>query len=191
MRGVPEDPSPRTAARPWVRSLVVAAFVAVLAAWGVALWYSLTRGGPEPLSPSAQQVLAGACGDALAELRAMPDLDGGPVDPARLTAETAVLAGIVRAGRAAVVPGDDGADALAAWLDDWDALLAARAEVAAQRARGTTRRLVVPTDDRGRPVTVRMDEYARYHGLADCSPITLQAEVIDGARFYPTADRAP
>lgn len=186
-------PSPngaRTAApsRPRWRWVAAGVTVVVAAAWGFALWYSLERSGPEPLDPDAAEALAAACRETLGALARLPQLEPDASTRerlARLEAEAPYFEGLLARGRSVAAAVDRGADALEAWLDDWEALLAARDDFAAALARSNARRLVVPTDGRGRPVTVRMDEYARFHGFGQCSPVTLQAETVDGERFYP------
>ncbi len=50
---------------------------------------------------------------------------------------------------------------------------------------GKRPKLVIPIDPTGAPVTIRMREYAEIHKLTDCTPDSLQGEVVEGPRVYP------
>jgi hypothetical protein len=168
----------------------VGALVAVLAAWGWALWYSVARPEPEPLDAVSRGRVVVACRAALDGLRALAPLPTGAGPRAvaeRIDAEDGVFAAMLDALRAVSPRDDEGAEALAGWLADWELLLGARARHADElRATGDRVDFRIPAQPgSSRPVTVRMNDYARQKGLDDCSSDRLQVEVVDTPRRYP------
>jgi hypothetical protein len=163
-------------------------------AWAVALVYSVTRSEPEPLDDASRALLARACSDAQQALHDVGDLEPGatPEDAGGLVErENRVYAQLVGEMRAASPTDAEGAEALAAWLDDWDRLLAARTEHARELLAGETSGFDLPAERAGssKPITVRMDEYAEMKGLEECTPTVLRAEITDAARQRPAVDR--
>ena len=198
MTGSLEAPHPNGSAqtaddppsRPWRRRAFAAALVVVAIAWGYAIWYSVTRDSPEALDETARTAVASGCTDAVAALRALPDLSEDPIaeDAVELVRdENAVFASMVDEFRAVAPDDSDAADALAKWADDWDAVIAARAAFANDLEADGTARLEIPAVEQGgvRPITDRMDEYSQARGLDDCIAVSLQIEVVDGPRIYP------
>lgn len=184
-----ESPDTETvSSRPgWVRVVVVVVLVSMGLAWAAGLWYSLARRGPEPLDDATGAALSAECLRAGSALRALTPV--AVDDPAgdraeRVVAENEIFADFAVAGRE-LARTAEGRDALEEWLADWQSLLVARAQFADALATEQPRRLVLPSDDRGRPVTVRMDDYAVFHDLEECSPMALRAEIVDGDRAYP------
>lgn len=173
------------------RRVAVAVTVLVAAIWGYALWYSLNRSVPEPLDDESYTTLVGLCTDMAVDLR---DLDPVSVDDSmalraeRVVAENTIFTAFTQQARLVSPSDSDGAVALDAWIDDWEALIEARRTFASDMAAADPRNLVVPTEGRGRPVTLRMEEYARDHDLDVCSPVRLLAEIVDGERLYPELD---
>ena len=51
--------------------------------------------------------------------------------------------------------------------------------------------LVIPIDDKGAPVTDRMNQYARTHELNQCLTQNLQLETVDTIRQYPQTNATP
>lgn len=164
--------------------------VLALLAWAFAIAYSVSRDEPEPLDDATRAFLADTCVDtheALARLGELP-VRATPEDAGALaTSEQRVYESMVETMRTASPDDADGAEALSAWLDDWDALLAARAEHARALSRGDASRFDLPAERSGssKPITVRMDEYAEMKGLEDCTPTVLRVEITDGPRQRP------
>ena len=175
----------------WGKRAFAAGLVLFVGAWAWAFWYEAHRPKPEPLDAASQHAVAAVCRTALGTLRGLPQVGTVPtVDGrvARITAENTALQKIV-AGFAAIHPTDaEGAKALTGFTKDWRDLLSARRRyVKALAATGERPKLVIPVAPDGAPVTIRMGEYARIHHLDDCTPDSLQGEVVEGRRTYPKA----
>lgn len=177
-----DEPIPR---RRWVKPIAVVVVLAVGLAWSYALWFSLTRDEPEPLDSASRAALVDACTGTALNLNDLPVVtrdDDPEFGAAVVRAENDAFFSMVVALERVQPADPDGQLALRSFLVDWLALIEARTTWADRLARGEETQLVVPVDDRGRPVTVRMNEYAQFHGLAACSPVTLDAELVGGER---------
>lgn len=167
------------------RRLMWGALLAVAAVWAYGIWYSVNRPAPEPLDDAARDAAVAACTEALADLRAVPDPSGAAADSGagRVPAENEMLRRMVADLRRIEPDDPEGAEAFGRWLDDWDALIAARADFVAAAVEHDNARLRIPVADNA-PVSVRMDDYADMHDLDACSTRTLRAEVVEGDRAY-------
>lgn len=191
MTAVPPHPNgaaapaeaPRRSRRRRVLAIVAVVFVTV---WAYAIWYSVHRTNPERLGDTDRAAVRRLCERARADLMGLDRPGGGTSPGARLGAENAVFESLVDGLDALDPQGEDPATALEAWTDDWRALLAAREAAADELARAGEATLAIPrASSRGvRPVTDRMDEYARQQGLDECRPDALEAETIDGRGDY-------
>ena len=173
----------------WKRAVFVAALTAFVGVWAFGFWYDAHRPKPEPLDTTSALAVNASCRAAVASLSALPTVGTAPTVPGRATrvhGEDAVLTTLV-SELAAIHPTDrDGAKALEGFTDDWRHLIAARERYAAALFASSKRpRLVIPVDPTGAPATIRMGEYARIHKLDDCTPDSLQGEVVEGPRTYP------
>lgn len=171
---------------PWRRRLAFAGAVAFAGAWAVALVYSMTRPAPEEIDGASRARVVAACEATGTGLRHLPPLGDEPsaVQRAvRVERENARFAEMVATLRAVRPEGGDGRIALARWLDDWEALVQARADYARDLRAGADPALVLPAE-RAAPITITMDDFARQHGLGACTTAALQAEVVEGARQY-------
>lgn len=173
----------------WGRRAFVVGLAAFIGAWGWAFWYEAHRPKPEPLDATSEQGATTACRAALVELRTLPQVGGAPTVEDRvhlIGAENAILGRVVT-GLDAIHPTDrSGAQALTGFANDWQHLLASRERYVNELARtGRRPKLIIPVDPTGAPVTIRMAEYADIHHLEDCSPDSLQGEVVEGLRTYP------
>jgi len=102
--------------------------------------------------------------------------------------EDGVLTDLVARLRTVHPTDGDGAKAIADFATDWQHLVAARSRYVATVLSGaTTPKLYVPVDPAGKPITIRMREYAEIHHLTACTPNALQGEVVEGPRTYPAA----
>lgn len=186
MPGVQEAPPKRTWS--WGKRLFVVGFVLFLGAWGWAFWYGAHRPKPEPLDPASERAALTVCLSAIVDLRALPQVGGAPtvaIRVHRVSAENTILERVVR-DLGAVHPTDhSGAEALAAFAADWKRLTTSREQyVEKLRATGKRPKFYIPVAN-GEPVTIRMGDYADIHHLVDCSPDSLQGEVVEGRRTYP------
>jgi hypothetical protein len=186
--GGPKLPEPPTRRRIW-RWIATVGIAVVLVAWGIAIFFSLTAGSPEDLDDDALAALEAACDETLAALEAPPQLtQGASADEniSRVEFENDVFTEMVDRVDAIAPDSGDAARALDAWLDDWRALIAARAAFAIDLADDGTARLRVPSVSSGsvRPISDRMNEYATARGLDQCTTDALQAENVDGVRAY-------
>lgn len=186
--GGPKSPGPPPRRRIW-RWIATAGLAVVLVAWGIAIWFSLTAGSPEDLDDDALAALAAVCDETLAALEAPPQLtQGASADEniSRVEFENDVFTEMVDGVDAIAPDSGDAARALDAWVDDWRALIAARAAFAIDLTDDGTARLRVPSVSSGsvRPISDRMNEYATGRGLDQCTTDALQAENVDGVRAY-------
>jgi hypothetical protein len=175
--------------RRWKRPVVVLALAAFVGVWAFAFWYDAHRPSPEPLDKASAAAAGAACRAAVLSLSALPTVGTAPTVNSRATrvhSEDAVLTTLV-SELGAIHPTDhDGAKALTAFVADWQHLIAARERYAEALPTSTKRpQLVIPVDPTGAPATIRMGEYARIHKLGDCTPDSLQGEVVEGPRTYP------
>jgi hypothetical protein len=183
-----------TVARPrraWRKPVFVAAFVAFAGVWAFGFWYDANRPAPEPLDTASVRAASTACRSASARLSALPPL---PFPPeltrriARVRREDAVFTDLVAEFRAIHPTNSEGAKALAGFATDWHDLTAARERYANELGAGKTRPdLVIPVDPTSAPITIRMKEYAQIHRLNVCTPDSLQGEVVEGVRTYPSS----
>ena len=176
----------------WRRWLVLGVVVAVALLWTFAIWYSVTRESPEDLDDDALDGLARSCETAKTRLEALPDLPEEPTAAdviALMDQEDEAFATMVDDMGRITTSGDDAQGALDAWVQDWRDVLDARATFAADLENDGTARFNLPTVTRGslEPITERMEEYAAGRGLDQCTPLALQAEVVDVPRDYTLA----
>jgi len=167
----------------------VAAFLAFVGIWAFAFWYDANRPAPEPLDAASLHAATAACRSAIAQLSALQPAPASPTVAQRITrvrSEDAVFEALV-AGFGKIKPTDrSGSDALRGFTADWEHLTAARERYADALGSGGPRHsLVIPVDPGKKPITIRMREYADIHELADCTPDSLQGEVVEGPRTYP------
>jgi hypothetical protein len=167
----------------------VAAFLAFVGVWAFAFWYDANRPAPEPLDAASLHAATAACRSAVARLTALPPVPAAPTLAQRITrvrSEDAAFEALV-ATFGTIKPTDrSGADALHGFTSDWQHLAEARERYAdALSAGGARHNLVIPVDPSKKPITIRMREYADIHGLVDCTPDSLQGEVVEGPRAYP------
>jgi hypothetical protein len=167
----------------------VAAFVAFIGVWAFAFWYDANRPAPEPLDAVSLHAATAACRSAVAQLSALGPVPASPTPAqriARVRSEDAVFEALV-ADFGTIKPTDrSGSDALHGFTADWQHLTAARERYAGElRPAGARHNLVIPVDPGKKPITIRMREYADIHGLVDCTPDSLQGEVVEGPRTYP------
>jgi hypothetical protein len=173
----------------WGKRAFVVGFALFVGVWTFAFWYDAHRPKPEPLDARSEHAAAAVCKAAIAELRKLPQVGGAPtvgIRVQRISAENAALSRVVR-GLDAIHPTDRaGAQALTGFAKDWTNLVAARTKYVHElAATGTRPKLFIPVAPDGAPVTIRMGEYTDIHHLGDCSPDSLQGEVVEGRRTYP------
>jgi hypothetical protein len=173
----------------WRRWLVLGVVVAIALLWTFAIWYSVTRESPEDLDDDALVGLARSCETAESRLEALPDLPEEPTAAeviALMDQEDEAFAAMVDDMGRITTSGDDAQGALDAWVQDWRDVLDARATFAADLEDDGTARFNLPTVTRGslEPITERMEEYAAGRGLDQCTPLALQAEIVDVPRDY-------
>jgi hypothetical protein len=175
--------------RPWVRAAWIVGILAFAGIWAFGFWYDAHRPKPEPLDAVSAHAANVACESAVTSLAAIPPVGGAPTvaDRAKRDSdENAVFARLVKQ-LDTIHPSDhDGAKALAAFTADWQHLNTARQRYVTELLASPKRpKLFIPVDPTGAPVTIRMGEYARIHKLNDCTPDSLQGEVVEGPRTYP------
>jgi hypothetical protein len=175
--------------RPWVRAAWIVGLLAFAGVWAFGFWYDAHRPKPEPLDATSMQAANAACRSAVVSLSAIPPVGGAPTVADRATRdrnENAVFTTLVKRLGAIRPTSHEGAQALTAFTADWQHLTEAHERyVTALLASPQRPKLYIPVDPTGAPVTIRMGEYARIHKLTDCTPDSLQGEVVEGPRTYP------
>ena len=175
--------------RRWVRAAWIVGLAAFAGVWAFGFWYDTHRPKPEPLDATSMRAANADCQAAISSLSAIPPVGAAPTVENRATRdrdENAVFTALVTRLRRIHPTDRDGADALAGFTADWQHLTTARERYVTALLAGPGRpKLYIPVDPTGAPVTIRMGEYARIHELNDCTPDSLQGEVVEGPRAYP------
>ena len=185
--GTPEPPVEPAERRRSQRALLVilAGFLVVAAGivGGSLLDTSLERIG------DARAPVEEACAAARRELQAFGRLDPAVADSdlaERIDTETEVLRAMLPAFEAAEAGNGAGNDALDAWTADWRALLDARDAASASIRTGEHPSAWLPPTAPGdvEAIDGRMDEYADREGVPSCTTRALEADNLDGQRWY-------
>ena len=174
------------------RRIVLAAVVLFVAAWTVALIYSVTAGGrsPERLDDRAANVVDTACRKAQHDLSALTQLGTHPTvaqRAARVASEDQILTAMVVRLRAVHPTATAPATALGRWLDDWQDLIAARQHFVNDLGTlGTEARFVEPATKGVEPIADKMNNWILEQGTRtdSCNTGALQVEVVEGPRVY-------
>src|SRR4051812_20897463 len=169
---VPIVPEP-TRGRRW-RNRLPLLIVLVLTLFGVAgvVSASFAPTTEEPLDARSHTTVQHACDATYRALKALPPLthDSTRAELAARTTEENSLFTTMASEFDRVQPKDnDGRVALRAYTADWRSVITRRAQYVRQL--GATKKhvdLVIPIDDKGAPVTDRMNQYARTHDLRQC-----------------------
>jgi hypothetical protein len=173
----------------WGKRALVLGFALFAGAWGWAFWYEAHRPKPEPLDAASKHAASTVCKAAIADLRKLPQVGGAPtvdIRVRRISAEDTILTRLVH-DLDAIRPSDhSGAEALTGFAADWRHLVDARQHYVDQlRATGKRPKLYLPVAPSGEPITIRMGQYTNIHFINECSPASLQGEVVEGRRTYP------
>ncbi len=173
------------------RRLVIAGAMLFVAAWTVAIVYSVMAGGrsPERLTNADARTVAHSCQDARRTLVGIPQLPSHPTPSqvaARVEHEDAALSAMVSRLRGLHPKQDTPATALSRWLDDWTALIRARQNFAKALRTDPNARFVEPATSGINPIAIKMNNWLLEQGTRDdaCNTDALQAEVVIGKRTY-------
>ena len=189
--GAGHTPPARRGHAPW--EFVILALLVMLVGVGIILGWTLVGAhSPERLDATAASAVAGACNNAQAKLKALPNPDprAGADRIARLRAENTVLRDMVTEFATVHPESTTPATALGKWSADWNRMIDARARYAddLQRVAGTNEkvRFIYPAVNAIRPVTQQMDDFVRenHPRLDACFTAALQLEVYEGKRDY-------
>jgi len=169
-------------------------FALFVVAWIVAITYSVTAGGtsPERLNDATARIVESNCSSARQALARLPQLGdhSTPVATAtRLDREDQILSHMIRRQRALRPDKKSPADALRAWLGDWQRLVAARDHYASDlRTKGRDARFIEPAYKGVQPIADKMNNWILEQGTRTntCNTDALQAEVVNGPRSYAT-----
>ena len=176
---------------PW-EFLILMLFVALMAILIIVGWMYFGSKSPERLPEAESTALAAACSDAKTKLKALPNpapLQGAD-RVARIYAENEIFDQMVGHMRATKIAKPEQADAVNAWLDDWDGVINARdkyaRELEAAKGTDTTVKFVVPATRGLKPVTSTMDDFVRiqHPHLDACFTRGLDLELVEGERTY-------
>ena len=180
------------------RRIVLGAVIVFVAAWTVALIYSVTAGGrsPERLDDRSAQAVETACRDAQHDLSALPQLGSSPTveeRAARVASEDRLLTAMVGRMRALRPAKQTPATALNAWLDDWQHLIAARQHFVSDLGTlGSEARFVEPATKGVEPIADKMNNWILEQGTRtdNCNTGALQVEVVEGPRTYGAGSKS-
>ena len=176
---------------PW-EFLILMLFVALMAILIIVGWMYFGSKSPERLPEAESTALAAACSDAKTKLKALPNpapLQGAD-RVARIYAENEIFDEMVGRFRATQIAKPEQADAVDAWIADWDGVINARDKYARElnAAKGTdnTVRFIVPATRGLKPVTNTMDDFVRiqHPHLDPCFTRGLDLELVEGERTY-------
>jgi hypothetical protein len=176
---------------PW--EFMILALLVALVGIGIILgWTLVGHHSPERLTTADAQALSGACNNAQATLKQLPNpspVNGGDV-VARIRAENAVLRTMVSRLSTVTPSASTPAAALRAWTEDWSRVIDARERFATALAgtKGTNNKVefVLPATNGIHPVTDNMDNYVRENdpNLKACFTDALQLSTVEGPRTY-------
>lgn len=138
---------------------------------------------------AARDPVESACAAARSDLQSLGRLDPAVSDAdlaMRIDAETAILRAMLPAFAVADTGNDAGNAALDAWASDWRALLDARDTAAGSIRTGDHPSAWLPPVAPGKVAAIdgRMDEYAGREGVPSCTTRALEADNLDGQRWY-------
>ncbi len=166
--------------------------VALMAIGIILAWTLIGSKSPERLDSTSASHLSGACADAQAQLKALPNSAPrtGADRVARLRAENAILRAMI--GRFGDVRprGSTPAAAVRGWSSDWTDVVDARQRYAdaleRTRTSGDKVQFVLPAGRGLKPVTQNMDDFVRenHPNLTACFTQRLELETVEGARVY-------
>lgn len=176
---------------PW-EFLILMLFVALMAILIIVGWMYFGSKSPERLPEAESTKLAAACSDAKTKLKALPNPSprDGADRVARIYAENEIFDEMLGRMRATPIAKPEQADAVDAWIADWDAVVNARDKYAREldAAKGTdnTVKFIVPSTRGLKPVTSTMDDFVRiqHPHLDPCFTRGLDLEVNEGERTY-------
>ena len=163
-------------------------------AWIVAITYSVTAGGtsPERLDDATARTVESNCRAARQALARLPQLGAHstPADTAtRLDREDQIFNRMIHRQRALHPDKKSPADALGAWLGDWERLVVARGHYASDlRSKGRDARFIEPAYKGVQPIADKMNDWILEQGTRTdtCHTDALQVEVVNGPRKYET-----
>ena len=181
-----------TQARKTRRKILSIAFAVFIVAWIVALTYSVTAGGssPERLDDATARAVEANCQSAQRALTRLPQVGAHSRPTAiatRLERENEILTGMVDRQKRLHPAKKTPAEALTAWLADWQRLITARGHYAADlRTKGTDARFIEPAYKGVDPIADKMNTWLLEQGTRTdgCNTGVLQAEVVNGPRSY-------
>ena len=165
-----------------------------IVAWIVALTYSVTAGGtsPERLDDATAHVVESNCltaQRALARVSQLPGHATSAETATRLDRENAILSRMIHRQRELHPSKKSPAEALRAWLGDWQRLVAARHHYAGDlRTKGRDARFIEPAYKGVDPIADKMNNWILEQGTRTqtCNTDALQGEVVNGPRTYET-----
>jgi hypothetical protein len=174
------------------RKIVIAASILFVAAWVIALIYSVTAGGrsPERLNNADATVAETACKLAQSAMTALPPVGlhaSIDVRSNRVSSEDAILTTMINQMRTLRPDSEAPKVALNAWLDDWEKLVVARQHYSHDlRTLGLNARFVEPAAVGIQPIADKMNDWILEQGTRTdaCNTGQLQAEVVEGPRIY-------
>lgn len=174
------------------RKIIIAASILFVAAWVIALIYSVTAGGrsPERLNNADAAVAEQACKLAQTAMNALPAVGlHAPIEARskRVSSEDAILTTMINQMRTLRPESEAPKVALNAWLDDWEKLVVARQHYASDLlTKGVNARFVEPAAVGIQPIADKMNDWILEQGTRtdSCNTGRLQAEVVEGPRIY-------
>jgi hypothetical protein len=193
-----DEPHPNGAVTPPARDhgrvlrqrITIAALGIIAAAWIFAIIWSVTKTdqSPERMDGATAARVAGICNLAQQQLKVLPQPFPrlGADRVRRIREENVILTDMV-SSFATITPQKSAPTvALRGWSQDWNRVIAARAQYATDLDTKHIARLVLPATAGIKPVTDKMDDFVRenHPNIDACFTQALELDTVEGPRVY-------
>jgi hypothetical protein len=193
-----DEPHPNGAVTPPARDhgrvlrqrITIVALGLIAAAWIFAIIWSVTKTdqSPERMDDASAAQVSAVCNRAQQQLQALPlpFPKLGPDRVNRIRQENAILTNMV-SRFAGITPRKPApTTALRGWSQDWNRVIAARAQYATDLDTKHRARLIIPATGGIKPITDKMDDFVRenHPNLDACFTQALELDTVEGLREY-------
>jgi hypothetical protein len=193
-----DEPHPNGAATPPARDhgrvlrqrIAIVALAVIGAAWIFAIIWSVTKTdqSPERMDGATAAQVSAVCNQAQHKLQALPlpfpRLGADRVN--RIRRENAILSDMVSRFSGITPQKSAPRTALRGWSQDWNRVIAARAQYATDLETLHRARLIIPATGGIKPITDKMDDFVRenHPNLNACFTQALELDTVEGPREY-------
>lgn len=172
---------------PW-EFIILMLFVALVGIGIILAWTLVGSHSPERLNAADATHISSICGDAQAQLKALPNPSPilGADRVARIRAENRILRSMVAQISEQRPAAKTPAAALRGWTTDWSNVIDARDRYATDLVTQGRAKFVLPASQGVKPITENMDDYVRenHPNLDGCFTDALSLETVEGPRVY-------